>query len=193
VREAILAVPEKRWQPALGQDGEERPGAWVAELDLDLSAWPSGARRERPHPGAQLSFTDQDGHRFQVFLTDQPERDVLALEARHRARARAEDRIRCAKDTGLRNLPFGEFAPNAVWLELVLIAQDLLAWGQLLLLDGELVRCEPKRLRYRLLHVAGRLTRSGRRTLLHLPAGWRWAGPLVTAFRRLSALPAPGG
>ncbi len=98
------------------------------------------------------------GHRFQVLLTNQ-HGDPVALEARHRARARCADRIRAAKDTGLRNLPFRDFTPNAAWLELVLMAQDLLCWAQSLLLEGDLARAEPKRLRYRLLHVAGRITR----------------------------------
>jgi hypothetical protein len=196
VRAAILALSESAWTVALRQDGSERDGAWVAELcELDLSAWPAGSRaicrRERPHPGAQLSFSDADGHRFQTVLTNQTG-DPVTLEARHRARARVEDAIRAAKDTGLRNLPFREFAPNAAWLELVLIAQDLMSWAQTLLLDGDLARAEPKRLRYRLLHVAGRITRSGRRLRLHLPEGWPWAGALAAAFRRLGALPAPG-
>jgi hypothetical protein len=196
VRRAILTVPESAWQTAIRQDGQEREGAWVAQLHgLDLSGWPTGSRvicrRERPHPGAQLSFTDHDGHRFQAFLTDQAG-DPVTLEARHRARARVEDAIRAAKDTGLRNFPFRDFAPNQAWLDLVLIAQDLIAWTQALLLDGELNRSEPKRLRYRLLHTAGRITRSGRVIRLHLPARWPWAAALVAAFGRLRALPAPG-
>ena len=195
-RAVILAVAESAWVPAIRQDTTERPGAWVAELgDLDLSGWPAGARaicrRERPHPGAQLTFSDADGHRFQVMLTNQAG-DPVALEARHRARARVEDAIRAAKDSGLSNLPFREFAANAVWLELVLIAQDLMTWAQSLLLEDDLARCEPKRLRYRLLHVAGRITHSGRRTRLHLPARWPWAGALVAAFSRLRVLPGPG-
>jgi hypothetical protein len=195
-RQTILALPEAAWTPAIRQDGTEREGAWVAELaGLDLSGWPEGSRaicrRERPHPGAQLSFSDAEGHRFQVLLTNQ-EDDPVALEARHRARASVEDAIRAAKDTGLSNLPFRELAANAAWLELVLIAQDLVSWAQSLLLDGDLARAEPKRLRYRLLHVAGRITRSGRRTRLHLPARWPWATDLLAAFARLRALPAPG-
>jgi hypothetical protein len=195
-REAILAVAESTWTPAIRQDGAEREGAWVAELsDLALAGWPQGSRaicrRERPHPGAQLSFSDADGHRFQVMLTNQ-HGDPVVLEARHRARGRVEDAIRAAKDTGLSNLPFREFAPNAVWLELVLIAQDLISWAQTLLLEGVLARAEPKRLRYRLLHVTGRITRSGRSVRLHLPARWPWAEALVAAFSRLRALPAPG-
>ena len=195
-RTAILAAPEGAWTPALRQNGATREGAWVTELSgVDLSGWPTGARaicrRERPHPGAQLTFTDADGHRFQLLLTNQAG-DVVMLEARHRARARIEDAIRAAKDTGLGNLPFRDFAANAVWLELVLIAQDLLTWTQALLLDGDLALAEPKRLRYRLLHLAGRITRSGRRIRLHLPARWPWADALVAAFTRLRALPAPG-
>jgi hypothetical protein len=198
VRQQILALPKTAWQPAITQDGAEREGAWVAELErLDLSGWPDGARaicrRERPHPGAQLSFTDHEGHRFQVLLTDQQDEDIAYLEARHRGRARCEDRIKDAKDTGLSNFPFRDFSANEVWLELVLIAQDLIAWAKLLVLDGALTRAEPKGLRYRLLHTAGRITRSGRRVRLHLPESWPWAKDLVAAFGRLRALPAPGG
>jgi hypothetical protein len=195
VRQAILAVPEQAWRPALSQQGEPRDGAAVAELTLDLEAndWPAGTRaicrRERPHPGAQLSFSDENGYRFQVFVTNQQGRRIVRLEQLHRAHALVEDRIRCGKDTGLRNLPFRGFQANAAWLELVLCAQDLLAWTQRLLLTGELARCEPKRLRYRLLHVAGRLTRHARQLRLHLPRGWAWGEPLLQAFARLRALP----
>ena len=195
VRDTILAVPERAWRPALDADGERRAGAWVCELELDLSSWPAGTRaicrRERPHPGAQLSFTDHDGYRFQVFLTNQQGSRIDRLEQLHRQRAACEDRVRCAKDTGLRNLPFHAFQMNAAWLELVLLAQDLLLWTQRLLLPKtELARCEPKRLRYRLLHVAARLTRHARRLTLHLPRAWPWQRELLLAFQRLRALPA---
>src|SRR5712691_1387971 len=193
VRDAFLALPEKAWQPALSQAGEQREGAAVAELSLNLSRWPVGARaicrRERPHPGAQLSFTDDNGYRFQVFITNQQGGRIARLEQLHRQHAVVEDRIRCGKDTGLRNLPFQKFQPNAAWLELALCGQDLLAWTQRLLLTGELARCEPKRLRYRLFHVAGRLTRHARRLRLHLPRGWAWGEALLKAFTRLRALP----
>jgi hypothetical protein len=196
VRTAILSLGEDAWTPALDADGRPRDNGQVAELtdQLDLSSWPERSRvivrRERPHPGAQLSFTDHDGHRFQAMLTDQPDPNIAALERRHRARARVEDRIRAAKDCGLENLPFRDFDANAVWLELVLCAQDLLFAVQALALDGELARCEPKRLRYRLLHTAGRLAFHARQAALRLPRAWPWAGELAAAFARLAALPA---
>jgi len=196
VREAILKLPEAAWTPAIGQDGEDRDGAWVAEITdrLDLTTWPDGTRvivrRERPHPGAQLSFTDHDGHRFLATLTDL-DGDAAELERLHRARAGAEDRIRAAKQTGLENLPFRDLDHNAVWLELSLIAQDLTAWTQHLALDGELAVCEPKTLRYRLLHTAGRLAFHARRATLRLQRTWPWARELATAFARLAALPPP--
>ena len=195
VREAILSTPESAWVPALKQDGQEREGAGVCELfDLDLTGWPSGTRaicrRERPHPGAQLSFTDHNGYRFQCFITDQIDSDLAALEARHRAHARVEDRIRCAKDTGLDNFPFRSFAANQVWLELVLAAQDLLVFYQRLCLEGEASDWEPKKLRYRLLHTVGRMIRTGRRQILRLQRNWPWTALLLGAFRRLRLLPA---
>ena len=195
VREAILAQPEHVWTPAVEPDGQPRDGAEVCELTgwVDLGRWPEGTRmlcrREDAHPGAQLRFTDHDGHRFQVFVTDQPDGDLAGLELRHRQRARIEDRIRAAKATGLRNLPFDLMRRNAVWLELVLAAQDLTCWTQALLLDGPLAVAEPKTLRYRLLHVAARIVRHARRTILRLQASWPWAVELAQAFTRLRALP----
>ena len=196
VREAILALPGNAWTPALRQDGEQRDGADVAELSaLDLRAWPADTRaicrREMPHPGAQLTFSDVNGYRFQVFVTDQPDADIAYLEARHRAHARVEDRIRCAKDTGLRSLPFHDFAANAAWLQLVLMAIDLLAWTQGITLEGEARSWEPKRLRYALLHVAARLCRGGRQLHLRLQRTWPWSALLNAAFQRIRRLPLP--
>ncbi|GHB99728.1 hypothetical protein GCM10010397_84800 [Streptomyces spinoverrucosus] len=137
---------------------------------VDLDGYPDGTRiivrRERPHPGAQLSLFDLDeGMRHQVFLTDTPygEGSLQHLEVRHRAHAHVEDRIRCGKTTGFSRFPSRHFALNQAWLELALTAADLLAWTQTLLLEGELVTAEPKKLRYRLLHAAARITRGGRR------------------------------
>jgi hypothetical protein len=195
VREAILAQPEPAWAGAVDADGQVRDGAEVCELTgfIDLHTWPEGTRaicrREDAHPGAQLRFSDHDGHRFQVFLTDQPDPDLAGLELRHRQRARVEDRIRAAKATGLRNLPFDLLRRNAVWLELVLAAQDLTCWAQALLLDGALAVAEPKALRYRLLHVAARVVCHARRVVLRLQATWPWAVQLARAFTRLRALP----
>jgi hypothetical protein len=198
VGKAALALPTKRWRPALDADGhEERDGAWVAELTgrLDLSGWPEGTRlivrREIPHPGAQLRFSDQDGHRYQCFLTDESDEDIAGLEARHRLHARVEDRIQEAQELGLGRLPFQALESNLAWFELALLAQDLLAWLRLLVLEGELALAKPKRLRHRLLHVAGRLTRTGRRRTLHLPSSWPWRDQLTSAYERVTAL-APG-
>jgi hypothetical protein len=199
VRAAILEIPENAWVPALDQDGTKRDNGEVSEITerVDLSSWPEGSRlivrRERPHPGAQLSFTDHDGYRFQTILTDQPDPNIAVLEQRHRQRARVEDRIRDDKDTGLQKFPFKEFALNEVWLQIVLLAHDLIVWTQALLLDGELAKAEPKRLRYRLLHVAARLAFHGRRAKLRLQHDWRWATELTAAFQKLKALPATTG
>jgi hypothetical protein len=199
VRTAILQTSDDAWIPALDQDGSERENGQVVEIThrLDLSSWPKGSRvivrRERPHPGAQLSFTDHDGYRFQAILTDQTDSDIAVIERRHRQRARVEDRIRDDKDTGLAKLPFKQFALNEVWVQIVMLAHDLIIWTQALCLDDELAKAEPKRLRYRLLHVAARLAFSGRRAKLHLPDTWPWAAELLAAFQKLKTLPAATG
>jgi hypothetical protein len=202
VRSAILEIPEDAWVVALSQDGSQRENGEVAEITdrVDLSAWGQEGqltrlivRRERPHPGAQLSFTDHDGYRFQAILTDQTDPDIAVIECRHRQHAHVEDRIRDDKDTGLQKLPFKKFAHNEVWLEIVMLAHDLLVWTQALALTGELANAEPKRIRYRLLHVAGRLAFSGRRAKLHLQNTWPWARELLAAFAKLATLTAASG
>jgi hypothetical protein len=195
MQEAIGTVPADAWTPAYDGDGKVRTGAWVADITglLELDGWPAGmrviVRKERPHPGAQLRFTDIDGHRFTAFATDTSKGQLADLELRHRRRARCEDRIRNAKDTGLRNLPLKGFAQNQVWCEIVALACELLAWTQMLALPGA-ARCwEPKRLRLRIFAVAGRLARSARRLRLRLAGNWPWAADITAAAARLQALP----
>jgi Transposase DDE domain group 1 len=198
--DVILALPRSAWQPTISADGAQiRETGEVAEITdlVGLSPWPTGTRmlvrREQPHPGAQLRFTDVDGYRYQVFVTDLPDADLAYLEALYRGRGRMECRIRDAKDTGLANLPSHDLAINTAWLTLVLIAADLLAWLKTLCLQGELASAQPKRLRYTLLHTAGVFIHSARRTTLRLAAGWPWATDLVAAFARLPGwAPAPG-
>jgi len=208
---ALALLPNKAWTPAYqarkpraaetGVQIEPRDGAWVAEATgcVDLSGWPTGTRlilrKERPHPGAQLRTTDADGMRITGFLTNTasggPGRQLADLELRHRRHARVEDRIRAAKDTGLRNLPFHDLARNRIWLAISALAQDLLAWTARLALPTPAASYEPKRLRLRILAVAGRLVRSARRRVLHIDPAWPWAHTIITAHARLVALPAP--
>jgi hypothetical protein len=194
-QEAILAVPDRIWEPAYDAGGQVRDGAWVAELTglLDLAGWPAGmrviVRKERPHPGAQLRFTDLDGHRFTCFATDARRGQLADLELRHRQRARCQDRIRCAKDTGLRNLPLKGFAQNQLWCEIVALGRELLAWTQMLALTGAARRWEPKRFRLRLFAIAGHLVRGGRRLRLRLAVTWPWTSEITAAIARLQALP----
>lgn len=198
VRAAIRDVVDDpdAWQPAIRQDGTPRPGAHVVELTdaVELATWPETTRiivRSEPlHPGAQQSFDDIDGRRFVAMITDQPG-DPVTLEARHRARAHIEDRIRVAKTVGLRKLPCDTFERNSLWLQLVLAACDLMTFTQLLGFDGQLKLIEPVTLRHRILHVAARITHRSRQTFVKLDADWPWVDDLLAAFGRIGELPAP--
>ena len=201
IAQIITQVPDKLWQPALSADGSElRDHAEVAEITAltDLSNHPGGtrmiARREHPHPGAQLSFCDSAGRRLQVLVTDIADNedngtDIAYIEALHRGRGRAERQISDHKNTGLAKLPSQSLAINCVWLQMSLAAHDLLAWTRLLALDGDLAEAEPKRLRHCLLHTAARLTRTGRQHIAKLADDWPWTPDLITAFDRVHNLP----
>ena len=196
-RNALLLAQEEDWLAAVETDGTVRDGAWVTELTglIELDSWPDGtrviARRERPHPCVQLSLFDLDnGFRHQLFITDQTDPDLPALELRHRHRAHVENRIRAAKDTGLRNLPCVDVVCNDTWLQLVLIAQDLMAWSQRLCFQGALAVAEPKRLRHRVFHAAATIAHSGRQTVVRFQRTWPWVDDIVIAFKQLRvALP----
>jgi hypothetical protein len=164
-----------------------------------LAGWPASmrvfARRERPHPGAQLTlFETEDGWRYSLWVTNLPERtpgwlsQPAYVDATHRTHARVEDCVRTGKDTGIGKFPSHQFALNQAWLAAALTAATLLAWLRLLALDGHLAKAEPKTLRYRILHAAARLTRSGRRRRLNIAAAWPWAPAITTAWNRITAL-----
>jgi hypothetical protein len=194
----IALIPTDVWTPAYDSDRQVRDGAWVAELTglLDLTGWPVGmrviVRKERPHPGAQLRFTDRDGLRLTAFVTNTRRGQLPDLELRHRRRARCEDRIRNAKDTGLQNLPLHGFDQNRIWLAIVQLASELIAWTQMLAFDtAPARRWEPKRLRLRLFSIAGRIARHARGTHLRLSAHAPHVDLLIAGLQRLVALPAP--
>jgi hypothetical protein len=198
ILDALDALPKQAWRRALDADGQPRDGAQVAELTRWLPdtfvGWPPGmrviARRERPHPGAQLRITDHEGWRITVFATNTRGCRLADLEVRHRLRARAEDRIRGLKDTGMTNLPLQAFAKNQIWLEIAQLAYELLTWTQLLAWAGQPARVwEPKRLRLRLLAVAGRVITTGRRRILRLSGRWPWADLVIGGHTRLAAIP----
>ena len=187
------------WYPAIEADGRIRDGAWLAEATglVDLSSWPPRTRlilrKERPHPGAQLTFADADGHRVTAFITDTPigavPGQLAGLDLRHRQHARVEDRIRQAKATGLRNLPCHSWSSNSAWLEIVLTATDLLAWCKLIGFPDQpdLARCEVAAFRYRVLHVAARISRAARQTRLRIDRTWRWATAIAAGWHRIRA------
>jgi hypothetical protein len=165
-----------------------------------LAGWPATmrvfARRERPHPGAQLSlFEEHSGWRYSLWVTNLPERapgwrgQLAYIDAAHRVHARVEDGVRTGKDCGIGKFPSHLLALNSAWLAAALLAAALLAWLKMLALDGDLAKAEPKTLRYRILHTAARLARGGRRRRLKIPATWPWADAIVAAWNRIAALP----
>ena len=202
MREAIVSLHRSSWRPALEEDGSRREGASVAEVSklIDLRRWPEGSRvivrKERPHPGAQLSFFDTiQGFRHTAFIfaprdaRERERRSMAALELRHRLHARVEDRIRQGKAAGLKNLPCAEAEENDAWLECVLAAADLVCWSKLLCFadNADLARCEITAFRYKILHMAARITCSGRVVRLRLDRSWFWAKALALGFERLRA------
>ena len=192
VRNALLLAQEEDWVAATETGGGIRDGAEVIELSevIELKGWPLDmrviCRRERPHPGAQLSLFDtQAGWRHTCFITNTEGDDITALELRHRGHARVEDRVRAWKACGLANLPFDGFCANEVWVAVSLIAGALLAWSQMTCFEGALAKAEPKTMRYRVLHVAAVLAHRGRDLIVHLNETWPWASELDNAFTRL--------
>lgn len=198
VADVLPLVPKSGWSKAYDSDGFERDGAWVADITgmLDLSSWPAGmrviVRKEVPHVGAQLRITDIDGHRYTAIATNQAKGQLAVLEVRHRLRARCEDRIRNAKDTGLANLPFHAFAGNELWCHVVMLAAEIMAWTQMIAFtDTKARRWEPKKLRARLFEIGGKIATHARQTTLHLASSAPDVQLLIKGMKRVAALSPP--
>ncbi|MCA4133048.1 IS1380 family transposase [Arthrobacter sp. M4] len=198
VEKVLPLIPDRAWTRAYNPDGEERDGAWVADITgmLELSAWPNGlrviVRKEIPHPGAQLRITDLDGMRYTAFATNQARGQLADLEVRHRLRARCEDRIRGAKDTGLQNLPLHSFGANTLWCHLVMLAAEITAWAQMLAFAGTKVRrWEPKKLRARVFEIAGKVSRHARLVIVHLATSAPETTLLMNGLARLRTITPP--
>jgi hypothetical protein len=199
IQAIVDQIPDQAWESGIQADDGIRDGAWVADITetLDLSAWPAGAtvivRAERPHPGAQLRFTDADGHRITAFITDIPDRwipgQTAGMERHHRQHARVEDRIRQAKASGLRNLPCRGFAENTAWLQTLLAATDLVCWAKLLGFTGTpvLAHAEIATFRNLVLHVGARITRGGRQVRVRIDETCRYAAAIAAAWLRIRA------
>ncbi len=206
-------VGERRADDACGDRYCAHRTCWVEEAHVteltallrqgpagdQLPAWPQTmrvfTRRERPHPGAQLTlFETEDGWRYCLWVTNLPvtvrgwRANPACIDAAHRVHARVEDAIRTGKDCGIGRFPSQQMAMNKAWFAAALIAATLLAWLRLLALDGPLARAEPKTLRYKILHAAARLTRGARRRQLKIAARWPWATDIATAWSHVSAL-----
>lgn len=203
IQQIVDQIPDHGWESAINSDigsGDGiRDGAWVADVTgmLDLSTWPDGSkvilRAERPHPGAQLTFTDADGHRITAIITDIPDKVIggqtAGLELNHRQHARVEDRIREAKNTGLRNLPCRGFAENTAWLHALLTAIDLVCWTKILGFTNTptLAHAEIATFRNLVLHAAARITRGARQVRLHIDRTRRYAKAIAAAWLTIRA------
>ena len=207
-------IRERRSDDACADEGCAHWACWIEEAHVteltgllregpdgdQLAGWPKAmrvfARRERPHPGAQLTLLEAgDGWRYSLWATNRPAAtrgwlgQAAYIDAAHRVHARVEDAIRTGKDTGLGHFPSFDYQVNGAWLTASMTGQILLAWLKLLALDGDLAKAEPKTLRYRVLHAAARLVRGGRRRRLKIQASWPWADAITTAWQRIDALP----
>ncbi|MCE7004554.1 IS1380 family transposase [Kibdelosporangium philippinense] len=199
IQAVVDQIPDRAWEAAIQRDGGIRDGAWVADVTgmLDLSAWPEGAtvivRAERPHPGAQLRFTDVDGHRITALITDIPDRMIpgqtAGLELHHRQHARVEDRIREAKASGLRNLPCRGFAENTAWLHTLLSATDLVCWAKVLGFTSTptLAHAEIATFRNLVLHVGARMTRGARQVRVRIDETCKYAKAVATGWLTIRA------
>jgi hypothetical protein len=192
IRAMIEAAPEEAWQAAVNPDDTDRHGAQVVELCgfTGQNGWPAGARlicrREDPHPGATLSLFDQvQGRRHTLLLTNSPDRDIAALELRHRRHARVEDRIRTWKTTAATRQPYWDAPANEAWLNTTLLALTLIAWAQLIGFDGDLAAAEPATFRNRILHIAAQTATRARRLILRLDAHWPWSAHAVAGYQRI--------
>ena len=181
VRSAIEQIPERDWQPLA-----DYPPAGVAEIAEGTLAGRRLVVRRTRLVGAQAEiFPDW---RYHAFITDRPE-PLAQVEADHRRHAQIELAIRDLKEgSGLNHAPSGRFFANAAWLLISSLAHNLVRWiARLGLKERGPIVAQTIRRRY--LTLPGRITRSARRSTLHLPARWPWRERFTQALTHLRAIP----
>lgn len=186
----------KCWEPTLTADGKVREDAWVIDASkaIDLRDYPPGTRnylRAEPlHLGAKASVFDTGGNWVTAFLTNSPQFDPAFLDVRHRARDRGENRIESLKAAGLRKLPFFAFGANQACANLAMFVVNLVAWLQLAVLPaGHAAGCwDPKRWRYRVWSLAGKLVTGSRRARILVNQSAPEAGLVMLLHERIRVL-----
>lgn len=185
LRSAITAIDDHAWvEIAYFLDGAAVAETTYRPFGHDQPDVRLIVRRVRPTPGSQLAlFVEFSYH---AFITDRTGA-MLELEADHRRHAEIENAIRDLKyGVGLNHLPSGRFGANAAWLGLNVIAHNLSRWVARIGLGENLIT--HKTLRRRYFALPGRLTRSARQPILHLPKRWPWATHFATALDHLRAV-----
>jgi hypothetical protein len=188
-----LQGDDDAWVPARRQDGDDRPGAAVAEFTgfVNLGDWPDGTRlivrREPLHPGAQGSLFPSASYRYWGHYTDAAG-DPVDLDVHMRAHAHVEDNIRRLKDSGAGRFPFSDIDANRTWLAVVCFADALVRWFQQLCLTGTLAIAEPNTLRWTLWHTPARIVRRSRQQIVRILDGWPTEPALLDAYQRVALI-----
>ncbi len=194
---AISRIEESAWTAirypnAIWDEDEQR---WISDAEVAEIAFTAFTSRrkgdhltgrlivrrvKRLNPRATSSKGAQQGELFATYrhhavFTDSP-LSMLAAEGTHRAHAIIEQVIADLKNGPLAHLPSGKFTANAAWLVLAAIAFNLTRAAGCLASTVH-ARATTATLRTQLIAVPGRLARSARRLVLHLPQHWPGSTP----------------
>jgi hypothetical protein len=178
----IALIGEDAWEPVA-----DYPDTGVCELaETTLGADRLIVRRVHLH--AQEDQTELFTYwRYFAFITNRDE-PMHEVDSEHRQHAQVELVIRDLKDQALAHFPSGHYSANSAWTVIACLAHNLARWTNELGVNDPTPRAAATT-RRRLFALPGRLTRSGRRQTLHLPARWPWQTDFIEALTRIRALP----
>src|SRR5674476_1176638 len=128
-------------------------------------------------------------YRHHGVFTDSP-LVMLEAEKTHRAHALVEQVIADFKGGALAHLPSSDFAANGAWLVMAAIAFNLTrAAGTIASVFH--AKATTATIRRQLIAVPGRLARSARRLVIHLPKDWPWQDSWEGLFNTVCGPPTP--
>ena len=198
LRARALAVPEPAWKPLrqARNGGELVPSTreWAeVEFIPDHGSYkkdeqPDRYLIERVRPVQLPLFADGTPYHYYAIVTNRwdwdGERLLRWAHERCGTVEPAHDVLKNELGGGV--LPCKRFGANAAWWQIVILTANLIAALKLIALPLEWRPMRPKRLRFLLLHLAGRLVTHGRRIFLRLARDHPSTTVFVEARRKLA-------
>ncbi|MBI3178139.1 MAG: transposase, partial [Deltaproteobacteria bacterium] len=192
LRRECAAVPESQWQLC---DERTEETVMCADVEFVSGDWPNGseplryvALRIQKKQG--LLFASGNDTKYLAVVSNRRELVAKQLIRWHWEKAGTIEHLHdvTKNELGAGVPPCGRFGANAAWYRFSLLAYNVLSAMKALALPSALGAARPKRIRFSLFNVAGRISKHAGKLVLRIGRAAEALAQIVLARIRLRAL-----